>query len=334
MSLAVAVLLVLAMVGCGQASKPAEVSKTTEPSKMVEEPPVTVRFGTLSFPALSSTLISIVKVQGLDAKNGIKLEVKPYAQVAAYYAALASGEIDALAGGPLVYQKMRTESVPLRIISTYIGLEALTLISGDPSVNSLADLKGKQVAADIGSADFQFLAAAARSKGIELLKDASVVQANQAAARTQLKAGRVVAAMVGEPTTTLTMSDSAGYKIIWSGKEGWKEVTGVDGWGLVVAAREDFLSKNPRGVDRLIKALQDAAAFLKANPDEADKILAKEMQLPPGTIKTAVQAGRLTYDVRPAWNAAEKESLWVMFRSATLTGYLSKLPDEGIIHKP
>jgi ABC-type nitrate/sulfonate/bicarbonate transport system substrate-binding protein len=302
------------------------------PPTMGQEP-IKVKIARLAFPSLTTLMVDVVKDQGLDKKNGIDLEPHSFGAVSAYYAALATGEVDMLPAGPHVLQKMRNEGVPIKAALTYARLNALAVITGDPAIKTIADLKGKTIAADMGSSEYQILALYGRSQGVVFGKDVTVVQAGPPMARTQLQAKRVDAAMTWEPTATLTLRDSPQYRTILTGDTAWKAIAKADGWELIVAMREDFLKKSPDAVPRLMKMFQEGARFIKSNLDDADRIVVGSVKLPPGILKEAVTSGRLVYDIQPAWEG-ERAVIWDMFKVAVDSGYLPKLPDEGAIYKP
>jgi len=292
-----------------------------------------VKIMRLAFPAMVTMMVDIVKDQGLDRKNGIELEVRSYGTIAAYYGAVATGEVDAGVGGPHVLQKMRNEGVPIRAVLTYARLSALAVITRDPAIRTIADLKGKSIAADMGSSEYQILSIYGRAQGLVSGKAVTVVQASPPLARTQLAAGRVDAAMTWEPSATLTLRDDPQYRVILAGDTAWKAIANADGWQLVVVAREDFLRRQPQAVPRLLKMFQDGQRFIQEHTDEADRIVQRTMKLPEGVFKEAVKARRLVYEVLPAWEG-ERSVIWEMFKVAVAQGYLSKLPDEGVIYTP
>ncbi|HEX3176707.1 MAG TPA: ABC transporter substrate-binding protein [Methylomirabilota bacterium] len=295
--------------------------------------PIKVKIARLAFPSLTTLMVDVVKDQGLDRKHGIDLDPQTFGAVSAYYAALATGEVDMLPAGPHVLQKMRLEGVPIRATLTYARLNALAVISGDPAIKTIADLKGKSIAADMGSSEYQILALYGRSQGVVFGKDVTVVQAGPPMARTQLQSKRVDAAMTWEPSATLTLRDNPQYRTILTGDTAWKEIARADGWELVLAVREDFLRRSPEAVPRLLRMFQDGQRFIKTNVEAADRIVAGSVKLPPGVLKEAVQSGRLVYDIQPAWES-ERTVIWDMFKVAVDSGYLPKLPDEGAIYKP
>jgi ABC-type nitrate/sulfonate/bicarbonate transport system substrate-binding protein len=295
--------------------------------------PIRVKIARLAFPSLTTLMVDVVKDQGLDRKHGIDLQPQSFGAVSAYYAALATGEVDMLPAGPHVLQKMRLEGVPITATLTYARLNALAVITGDPAVKTITDLKGKSIAADMGSSEYQILALYGRSQGVIFGKDVTVVQAGPPLARTQLQARRVDAAMTWEPSATLMLRDNAEYRTILTGDTAWKQIAKNDGWELILAVREDFLKRSPEAVPRLLRMFQDGARFIKNDADAADRIVAASVKLPPGVLKEAVASGRLVYDIQPAWEG-ERAAIWDMFKVAVDVGYLPKLPDEGAIYKP
>jgi NitT/TauT family transport system substrate-binding protein len=295
--------------------------------------PIKLKIARLAFPSLTTLMVDVVKDQGLDKKHGLDLEPQSFSAVSAYYAALATGEVDMLPAGPHVLQKMRLEGVPIRAVLTYARLNALAVITGDPAIKTIADLRGKSIAADMGSSEYQILALYGRSQGVVFGKDVTVVQAGPPLARTQLQAKRVDAAMTWEPSATLTLRDNPEYRTILTGDTAWKQIARADGWELILAVREDFLKRSPQAVPRLQKMFQDGAQFMKTSVDAADRIVAASVKLPPGVLKEAVTSGRLVYDIQPAWET-ERAVIWDMFKIAVDIGYLPKLPDENVIYKP
>lgn len=313
----------------------AAVSALMFPAPSMAQERVKVKVAALTLPVFNPIIVNLMKEKGIDNRHGLDMEVKAYPSIAAFYAALATGEVDTtVVGGPTVFQKMRNEGVPLKIVATIVPQSDLVIIAANPQIKSLADLKGKTLAADMGSQQYQAIAIYGRSKGLTVGTDITVVQASFALARTQLAAGRVDAAMVIEPIATMMLKENPGYRMIFNGGVAWRELTGEEGWELVVPLREDFIKRWPAAVKQWIAALQDVQRYIKQNVDEADGIVARTVKLPPGIFKEAIASGRWVVDVRPAWGAGERRSIWDMFERAVAAKYLEKLPDEAIIYAP
>lgn len=295
--------------------------------------PLKIKLSNLGFPSHTGLIINVLKARGFDKKHGLDIEPTPYGTISAYYGSLASGESHMLAGGPLVFQKMRLEGVPVKLIFSLVDMTSLSVITKDPAIKSLNDLKGKTIAADMGSAEYSVLNLYAKRKGITLGKDVTVVQAGPPLVRTQLAADRVEAGMTWEPTATLTMRDNAAYRIILNGKQAWHEITGKDGWLLAMGAREDWIAKNAPAIPRLVAAFDEAARFMRSNADESDKIIQGALKFPPGAFKDMISVPRVVYRVESTQNASTRETLWEVIKVAIDDGYFKDpVRDQSVLH--
>ena len=304
----------------------------TTASLAQQRPKISV--SSLTLPVFNPIVWNIMKARGFDAKHGFELDIKAYPSISAFYAAFSTGETEALIGGPTIFQKLYQEGVPLRIFGTGFTLSDLVIFARDPNIKSLADLKGKQLAADMGGSQFQVVKIYANAKGIELGKDITVVNANFAVARAQLEADRVEAALVIEPLASIILKQNPSWKVIFNGAEGWKEITGQDGWEIVPAMRTDAIQRIPAGPKMLLAALQDVANVLHKETDAADKIAVDTVKLPPGILKAAVDSKRLHMIVEPAWEPATRKSIVDMMERAVKAGFYQKMPDDKIIYAP
>ncbi len=293
-----------------------------------------IKVSSLTLPVFNPLVWNIMKARGFDAKNGFELDIHPYPSISAFYAAFATGETDVLIGGPTIFQKLYQEGVPLRIIGTGFTLADLVIFAKDPAIKTFADLKGKQLAADMGGSQFQVVKIYAAAKGLDLTKDITIVNANFAVARAQLEASRVDAALVIEPLASIIAKQNPDWKVIFNGAEGWREIAGVDGWEIVPAMRTDAIAKNPNGPKMLLAALQDVADFMRNETAAADKIANETLKLPPGILTAAVESKRLSMIVKPAWDPATKKSITDMMERAVKAGFYEKMPDDKIIYAP
>ena len=163
-----AALILLLLVSC---------SSGPSPDEMV------LRTGSFTFPALASAMTPIIQAQGFDAAHGLRLEAVEFGSVSAYYAALASGEVDTVAGGPLILQRMRNLGVPVTITNTYATLASLSVVANGADLRTLNDLRGHRLAADMSSSEYQILRLIARHQGIALGEEVEVLQAVPSVAR-------------------------------------------------------------------------------------------------------------------------------------------------------
>lgn len=293
-----------------------------------------IKVSSLTLPVFNPLVWNVMKARGFDAKHGFTLDIHAYPSIAAFYAGFATGETDALIGGPTVFQKLAEQGVPVRIIGTGFTLADLVIFAKDKSIKSLADLKGKQLAIDMGGSQYQVVKMYTAAKGIDLGKDIVVVNANFAVARAQLEASRVDAALVIEPLASIIAKQNADWHVIFNGAEGWKEIAGEAGWEIVPAMRADSIAKNPKAPQMLLAALQDTAQVFEKETAAADKIASETLKLPPGILTAAVESKRLQMIVKPAWEPATKKSITDMMERAVKAGFYAKMPDGAIIYAP
>jgi ABC-type nitrate/sulfonate/bicarbonate transport system substrate-binding protein len=304
----------------------------SSPAQAQQKP--VIKVSSLTLPVFNPLVWNVMKGRGIDAKHGFELDIHAYPSIAAFYAAFATGETDVLIGGPTIFQKLYQEGVPVRIIGTGFTLADLVIFAKDESIKSLADLKGKQLAIDMGGSQFQVVKIYANAKGIDLGKDITVVNANFGVARAQLEAGRVDAALVIEPLASISAKQHPDWHVIFGGAQGWKEITGADGWEIVPAMRADAIAKNPNAPKMLLAALQEVADIFAKDTAAADKIANETLKLPPGILTAAVESKRLQMIVKPAWEPATRKSITDMMQRAVKAGFYEKMPDEKIIYAP
>ena len=293
-----------------------------------------IKVSSLTLPVFNPLVWNIMKARGFDAKHGFELDIHAYPSIAGFYAAFATGETDALIGGPTVFQKLYNEGVPLRIIGSGFTLGDLVIFAKDPAIKSLADLKGKQLAIDMGGSQYQVVKIYTAAKGIDLGKDITVVNANFGVARAQLEASRVDAALVIEPLASISARQHPDWHVIFNGAQGWKEMTGEAGWEIVPAMRAELIAKYPDAPKMLIAALQDVANVMHNETAAGDKIAVETTKLPPGILTAAIASGRLQFIVKPATDPQVHKSIRDMMDRAVKAGFYPKAADEKIILRP
>ena len=300
------------------------------PSAQAQQKPV-IKVSSLTLPVFNPLVWNVMKARGFDAKRGFTLDIHAYPSIAAFYAGFATGETDALIGRPTIFQKLYQEGVQLRIIGTGFTLADLVIFAKDPAIKSLADLKGKQLAIDMGGSQYQVVKIYTAAKGIDLGKDITVVNANFGVARAQLEAGRVDAALVIEPLASISAKQHPDWHVIFNGAQGWKEISGEFGWEIVPAMRADAIAKIPRGAENAARRFGTLRPVFEKDTAAADKIANETLKLPPGIFTAAVESKRLQMIVKPAWEPATKKSITDMMERAVKARVHPKTPDEKMI---
>lgn len=215
----------------------------------------------------------VAEQKGMFKKHGADVKLVWFANYTDSVSALSAGQLDANSQtwsdtlGPLAKGiKLKT----ILVNDNSAGNDAL-LVS--PKIKSFAELKGKQVALEQYSVSHFVLANALAKNG---LKPADVKIVNLAAgdAAAAFLAGKVDAAVVWNPWID---------QITRSGK-GRALFTSKDMPGLVpdlLVAQEKAIATKRKDLVGMIKAWFDTEKFIKEQPAEAAKIMAKVVSMKP-----------------------------------------------------
>ena len=146
---------------------------------------------------------------------------------------------------------------------------ALVVPKNSP-IRSLADLKGKKVAATKGTDPYLFLLRALQTVSLKR-SDIEHVSLQHADGRAALEQGRVDAWAGLDPHMAAAELEG-GARLLYRN-------VGFNTYGFL-NVREDFLSTRANETARVIRAYERARAWTRANPSEAAKILSTEAKVP------------------------------------------------------
>ncbi|HWR07548.1 aliphatic sulfonate ABC transporter substrate-binding protein [Sporomusa sp.] len=263
--------------GCaGKDTKTAEVAKKTEKPKEIH-----VAYQN------SSIIILLAKAKGLYeeefAKDGVDIKYDLYLSGPPMIEAFAGGRADFAHTGDMPPVSARAAGVDIKVISRagYTPAGNALLIRPDSPVKSVTDLKGKKIAVQVGSSAHHFLILLLQKNGLSA-NDVNIVNLPASDHQAALETKNVDAIATWEPWSSVLENAKAG-KILEDSSSGVKRYIGV------FLARNDFAKQYPDYTERILKANEKAAAFMKTNPDEALELIAKESKLPVSAIARIVK---------------------------------------------
>jgi len=146
---------------------------------------------------------------------------------------------------------------------------ALVVPKNSP-IRTLADLKGRKVAATKGTDPYLFLLRALRTVGLKR-SDIEHVSLQHADGRAALEQGRVDAWAGLDPHMAAAELEG-GARLLYRN-------VAFNTYGFL-NVREEFLTTRASETARVIKAYERARAWTRANPSEAAKILSAEAKVP------------------------------------------------------
>lgn len=185
--------------------------------------------------------------------------------------AMAAGDIDianALGGTSAILAK--ANGVDLRIVSMYSrSPKAFVIVSKDPNIKSVADLKGKTVMGPKGTNLHQLLLMALAEKGMTI-QDVNFVSGSIPQATAAMENGSAQAALLAGPMA---------LKAIQQGGHIVRDSEGLLNATIVIAVRGDFADKHPDLVKKFLETHYGVVNDYQKDPQKAYATVAKETGL-------------------------------------------------------
>lgn len=220
---------------------------------------------------------AIAEQKGFFKKHGAKVRLVWFSNYSDSISALSAGQVDANCQTWSDTMAPLAKGVPLKVVlvnDNSAGNDALMTGAG---IRSFADLKGRKVALEEFSVS-HFLLATGLNKNGMTTKDVNIVNMAAGDAAAAFISGRVDAAVVWNPWVNKIELSGKGKPLFSS-----KEIPGLIPDLLV--AQEKSLKANRKDFVGMVKAWYDVVKFLKEQPDEAVRIMAKIVDLTPQEYK-------------------------------------------------
>lgn len=264
----------------------------------------------------------IAQEKGLFAKYGLEAELVDFVQDTEVNAAFASGNMDAANVATHTAIKLFANGLDLKIVLLEDASYQADAILAPKSITSIKDLAGKSVAYEEGSTSDLLLNYALAHHGLSLA-DIQPVPMPAADAGSALIAGKVQVAVTYEPYISAALAENPDLALLYTAAERPGLISDV----LIVNSK--FARENPNAVRALLKVWDEAMAFYKSNPQEAQAIIAKAVGSSPEELKTAFDGVRF-YDLSENRAELGGEFMTVMQDVAEVSqsiGLIEKIPD-------
>ncbi|WP_350348592.1 aliphatic sulfonate ABC transporter substrate-binding protein [Agromyces sp. G08B096] len=276
-----ALLLTGCVAGEGQAAQPAAAEASGDPVSL-EGQTLAIDFATYN------PLSLIIKDQGWLEETGLEVTWVQSAGSNKANEALRAGavEVGSTAGSAALLA--RSNGSPIKVIDIYSQPEWAALVAAPgSSIDSVDDLRGKQVAATKGTDPYFFLLQTLAAEGLEP-EDITVQNLQHADGWAALQNGSVDAWAGLDPI--MAGAEQAGATLFFRNVD-------FNSYGFL-NAREDFIEQKPEVAQAVVDAYEHARAWAAANPEETAQILADVAGLDLA-VATTVITERSNLDVDP-----------------------------------
>ena len=232
----------------------------------------TVRIGVLKFGTVSWEIDTIVH-NGLDEKNGFKLEMVVLASNDATRIAINAGEVDVIVSDWLYVSRQRAEGVPLTFVPYSTSVGAI-MAPPDSDIDSLEDLKGKNIGVAGGPLDKNWLAIRGLTQaehGFDLEAESSQAFGAPPLLMEKLKQGELDAAL--NYWNYNAQLETEGYRQIVSGEEAARAL-GAEGpiSAIGYVFNEEWANAHKDAMLGFVNASRDAKQLLKTSDEEWQRL--------------------------------------------------------------
>lgn len=279
----------LALHGCTQQSSGSgqssgnSVAANAEPST----PAAPVRGATGSTLWIGYAPLYIALEKGFFPEAGLELDHKIIGTTGEGNAAFAAGRLE---GVNLVTSEavaFAAKDQDFRIIQVADTSKGGDGILARNSIKSLEDIKGKEVAVEVGGVSHFFLLQVLQDVGLTQ-EDIKVRNLAPDAAAAAYQAGRVQVAVTYSPFLKQANDAQKDGRIIFDTSK--MPATIAD----LYIFNTEWVENHPAAAEAYVRGIFKGMEFLQTDPDEAHAIVGKRLQLKPEQVKTELQGVELT----------------------------------------
>ncbi|HEU5283580.1 MAG TPA: ABC transporter substrate-binding protein [Burkholderiales bacterium] len=226
----------------------------------------------------------VAQEKGLFKKHGADVKLVWFPTYTDSISALSAGQLDANSQTWSDTMAPLAAGLPLKVVLVNDNSAGNDALMVGPAIKSFKDLKGKTVALEQFSVSHFVLVTALAKHGMTQ-NDVKVVNLSAGDAAAAFLSGRVDAAVVWNPWVNQIQASGKGKALFTS-----KDMPGLIPDLLV--AQEKSIAANRKDFLGMIKAWYEAEKYIRANPDDAARIMAKVVSMDPAEYKVFLPGTR------------------------------------------
>jgi NitT/TauT family transport system substrate-binding protein len=213
-----------------------------------------------------SALVYIAREQGFFADNGVNVTFKEYEAGKLAADALIAGDADISTSSDFAFVSNSLEMDDLRLLGTVSQTELIELVARkDRGISTPADLEGKKIGVTRKSAQEFYLGTFLTFNGLST-DDVEVVDLTPSGIVEAISKGEIDAG-IARDLYVYGMKQALGANAV-----SWPAQSGQPFY-FVLGAKEEFLTERPVAVERFLKALVQAEAFVNTHNEEAKEFI-------------------------------------------------------------
>jgi sulfonate transport system substrate-binding protein len=242
--------------------------KSTAPSVPQNLEPVEVVFGLAAH--VPSAAVFVAKNQGLFEKHGVRVQFKPFPSGARALSAMFAGEVQMVnvADVPVAAAGLTRKDFKIFAQIATADSDARIVARRDRGVELPVDLAGKKICTQKLSALHYFLYSFLTRYGISDVKEVFLKPEDFLEA---FRKGEVDACSMREPFLGQALAALGDKAVMFDARNLYVR-------SEFLVARDDVMASKPQAIERVLRAVVEAEAFVRGNREKAIDIVAAELK--------------------------------------------------------
>jgi ABC-type nitrate/sulfonate/bicarbonate transport system substrate-binding protein len=276
-------------------------------------------YATIAVVAIEKGYLS---AQGLDVKHtseGTATEVLE---------AMVGGSTDFGVASPSRIEVMARKKLPIKAIAlnAYGFTGSVVVPAKDQTTKTMADLKGKAIAVQLGTGTYGVWARFLKSQGLSV-KDFTIKNTSNPLIPAAMESGSVDAAVTWEPSPTRMTAKGIG-RVILGPDDLAKPINSPYPFFLIAPNR--LIEQKPEVVQKVVNAWSQSTKYIRENPDDVARIMTQSLKkmrgisLNPNDVKREIYLTK--YD-RLAISEVDIKDTEEMARVLVEEGRIKAVPD-------
>ncbi|NJD77626.1 MAG: ABC transporter substrate-binding protein [Candidatus Methanoperedens sp.] len=281
-------------------------------------------------PFEQTALFWIAKDQHFFEANGLNVTLRKYDSGVGSLDGMLNGEADIAVGVtefPTAWRILQKERI--RIIGGIAKTEQIYLVGRkDRGIEYISDLKGKRVGTTLRTISHFYLGRFLELHGMNM-KDITLVELKTPAEWVDAVAnGDIDAVATSQPYVNSAKERLGDNAVIWPAQGGQLL------FGLIVST-DEWVTKHPEPVTRLLKSLAQAEEYIIHNPAEAKVIVQKRLNMDSAYIETIWSQDQFSLSLDQSLILAmEDEARWMINNNLTdetnIPDFLDYIGEDGL----
>ncbi len=288
--------------------------------------PITIGYS----PFEQTALFWIAEDQHFFEANGLNVTLRKYDSGVGSLDGMMNGEVDITVGVaefPTVGRALRKERI--RIIGSIAKTEQIYLVGRkDRGIENISDLKGKRVGTTSRTISHFYLGRFLELHGMNM-KDITLVEVETPAEWVDAVVnGDIDAVATSQPYANSAQERLGANAVVWPAQGGQLL------FGLIISTNE-WITKHPEPVSRLLKSLAQAEEYVIHNPAEAKAIVQKRLNLDAAYMETVWSQDQFSLSLEQSLILAmEDEARWMINNNLTteknVPDFLDYIYEDGL----